>query len=325
MTHNHQRECATARRSMTNAMNGCWKGFLEFTLLNHVFKGVRRNLLSTFPSSPWKQTANWRSVRSSAFFPSTSLNIPTIWPVTQNHPRTGCQSAQTPMLHSHPCYYGNSGLSPRGNRWSLRVPQSVWCLVSSYAAGQLLFEDFLRTEYSEENLLFWLACEDYKKIFSGTEMATAAKRIYAEFVQVDAPRQVRLSSLSHWMSPVAALLTLFLHKKNITCDDKKTGTDAWNENVSWTDKHWLRDEGRNQWESVSARSQLLRPSTESHIRSDGKRLLSPVSEIRNLPSSSGTSLKVHKEQEGGRCRAALWVIGYAGGSQRPFDSGTACK
>lgn len=98
--------------------------------------------------------------------------------------------------------------------------------MSSYAAGQLLFEDFLRTEYSEENLLFWLACEDYKKIFSGTEMATAAKRIYAEFVQVDAPRQVRLSSLSHWMSPVAALLTLFLHKKNITCDDKKTGTDA---------------------------------------------------------------------------------------------------
>lgn len=70
-------------------------------------------------------------------------------------------------------------------------------LVCPCAAGQLLFEDFLRTEYSEENLLFWLACQDYKKIFSGTEMAAAAKRIYAEFVQVDAPRQVKLSSLSH--------------------------------------------------------------------------------------------------------------------------------
>lgn len=69
--------------------------------------------------------------------------------------------------------------------------------MSLCAAGQLLFEEFLRTEYSEENLLFWLACEDYKKIFSGAEMAAAAKRIYIEFVQVDAPRQVRLSLLSH--------------------------------------------------------------------------------------------------------------------------------
>ncbi|XP_056894563.1 regulator of G-protein signaling 4-like isoform X2 [Takifugu flavidus] len=55
--------------------------------------------------------------------------------------------------------------------------------------SQLLFEEFLRTEYSEENLLFWLACQDYKKLFSGTEMVAAAKRIYEEFVQVDAPRQ----------------------------------------------------------------------------------------------------------------------------------------
>lgn len=69
--------------------------------------------------------------------------------------------------------------------------------VSPCAAGQLLFEEFLRTEYSEENLLFWLACQDYKKIFSGTEMAATAQQIYAEFVQVDAPRQVRLSLLPH--------------------------------------------------------------------------------------------------------------------------------
>ncbi|TKS75140.1 Regulator of G-protein signaling 1 [Collichthys lucidus] len=55
--------------------------------------------------------------------------------------------------------------------------------------GQLVFENFLRTEYSEENLLFWLACEDYKKITSESEMKAVAKRIYAEFVEVDAPRQ----------------------------------------------------------------------------------------------------------------------------------------
>lgn len=66
------------------------------------------------------------------------------------------------------------------------------CFCSLCAAGRLVFEDFLRTEYSEENLLFWLACENYKKINSETEMVVAAKRIYTEFVQVDAPRQVWL-------------------------------------------------------------------------------------------------------------------------------------
>lgn len=50
----------------------------------------------------------------------------------------------------------------------------------------------MRTEYSEENLLFWLACEDYKTITSPAKMTVAAKKIYAEFVQVDAPKQVWL-------------------------------------------------------------------------------------------------------------------------------------
>ncbi|XP_008293753.1 regulator of G-protein signaling 21-like [Stegastes partitus] len=62
--------------------------------------------------------------------------------------------------------------------------------------GQLVFEDFLRTQYSEENLLFWLACEDYKKTTSVTEMTVAAKRIYAEFVQVDAPRQINIDCVT---------------------------------------------------------------------------------------------------------------------------------
>ncbi|XP_068581158.1 regulator of G-protein signaling 8-like [Cebidichthys violaceus] len=62
--------------------------------------------------------------------------------------------------------------------------------------GQLVFEDFLRTEYSEENLLFWLACEDYKKMTRVTEMTAAAKKIYAEFVQVDAPRQINIDCVT---------------------------------------------------------------------------------------------------------------------------------
>ncbi|CAG5863197.1 unnamed protein product [Menidia menidia] len=62
--------------------------------------------------------------------------------------------------------------------------------------GRLVFGDFLRTEYSEENLLFWLACEDYKKIPNETEMTVAAKRIYSEFVRVDAPRQINIDCVT---------------------------------------------------------------------------------------------------------------------------------
>ncbi|KAM4628986.1 regulator of G-protein signaling 21-like isoform 2-T2 [Polymixia lowei] len=63
--------------------------------------------------------------------------------------------------------------------------------------SRLVFEDFLRTEYSEENLLFWLACEEYKKIMtSEPEIITAANRIYTEFVQVDAPSQINIDCMT---------------------------------------------------------------------------------------------------------------------------------
>ena len=32
-----------------------------------------------------------------------------------------------------------------------------------FAEGRVVFRTFLRCEYSEENILFWLACEDLKK------------------------------------------------------------------------------------------------------------------------------------------------------------------
>ncbi|XP_039985005.1 regulator of G-protein signaling 8-like [Xiphias gladius] len=75
--------------------------------------------------------------------------------------------------------------------WGESLDQLLQC-----KTGQLVFEDFLRTEYSEENLLFWLACEGYKKIAGETELTVAAKRIYTEFVQVDAPRQINIDCVT---------------------------------------------------------------------------------------------------------------------------------
>ncbi|XP_071342438.1 regulator of G-protein signaling 1-like isoform X1 [Trachinotus anak] len=75
--------------------------------------------------------------------------------------------------------------------WGESLDQLLEC-----ETGQLVFEDFLRTEYSEENLLFWQACEGYKKITCETERMAAAKRIYAEFVQVDALRQINIDCVT---------------------------------------------------------------------------------------------------------------------------------
>lgn len=60
----------------------------------------------------------------------------------------------------------------------------------------MAFQDFLKSEYSEENILFWLACEEYKKIKSEPEMISMANQIYTEFVQTEAPRQVNYSPLT---------------------------------------------------------------------------------------------------------------------------------
>ncbi|XP_055007794.1 regulator of G-protein signaling 21 isoform X2 [Boleophthalmus pectinirostris] len=71
--------------------------------------------------------------------------------------------------------------------WSESVDKVLGC-----KAGQIAFQQFLKSEYSEENILFWLACEDYKKIKSAPEMISSANRIYSEFVQTEAPRQINI-------------------------------------------------------------------------------------------------------------------------------------
>lgn len=53
-----------------------------------------------------------------------------------------------------------------------------------------MFQAFLRTEFSEENLEFWLACEDFKKVKSQSKMAAKAKKIFAEFIAIQACKEV---------------------------------------------------------------------------------------------------------------------------------------
>ncbi|KAF2975385.1 hypothetical protein EK904_003816 [Melospiza melodia maxima] len=45
---------------------------------------------------------------------------------------------------------------------------------------------------NEENAEFWVACEDYKKTKSPVKMAEKAKKIYEEFIQTEAPKEVNI-------------------------------------------------------------------------------------------------------------------------------------
>lgn len=63
--------------------------------------------------------------------------------------------------------------------------------------GLAAFRAFLRTEFSEENLEFWLACEEYKKIKSQSKMASKAKKIFAEYIAIQSCKEVSESGVKN--------------------------------------------------------------------------------------------------------------------------------
>ncbi|XP_042160247.1 regulator of G-protein signaling 20-like isoform X3 [Oncorhynchus tshawytscha] len=61
-------------------------------------------------------------------------------------------------------------------------------------AGRNVFREFLRTEYSEENMLFWLACEDLKQEMNKNTVEEKARMIYEDYISVLSPKEVSLDS-----------------------------------------------------------------------------------------------------------------------------------
>ena len=53
-----------------------------------------------------------------------------------------------------------------------------------------IFQAFLKSEFSDENIEFWLVCEEYKKIRSSFRMSSRAKKIFKLYIQAEAPREV---------------------------------------------------------------------------------------------------------------------------------------
>ncbi|XP_044765816.1 regulator of G-protein signaling 17 [Coccinella septempunctata] len=62
------------------------------------------------------------------------------------------------------------------------------------SAGRKLFRDFLRMEYSEENILFWLACEELKKEENPEVVEEMARIIYEDYISILSPKEVSLDA-----------------------------------------------------------------------------------------------------------------------------------
>ncbi|CAN0390910.1 unnamed protein product, partial [Lampetra fluviatilis] len=66
----------------------------------------------------------------------------------------------------------------------------------SHKYGRVAFLAFLRTEFSEENLEFWLACEEFKRMKAESKRLARARKIYSQFIANHAPKEVNLDCLT---------------------------------------------------------------------------------------------------------------------------------
>nr|XP_020441482.1 regulator of G-protein signaling 13-like [Monopterus albus] len=87
-----------------------------------------------------------------------------------------CQAAKTKGL----CFEEMS-------QWSHSLER---LLSSKY--GMKIFQAFLKSEFSDENIEFWLVCEDYKKIKSSFRMSSRAQKIFKRYIQAEAPREINI-------------------------------------------------------------------------------------------------------------------------------------
>ncbi|XP_072543084.1 regulator of G-protein signaling 13 [Salminus brasiliensis] len=68
--------------------------------------------------------------------------------------------------------------------------QSLESLLKS-KNGMATFQAFLKSEFSDENIEFWLICEDYKKIRS-SRLGSRAKKIFERYIQAEAPKEINI-------------------------------------------------------------------------------------------------------------------------------------
>ncbi|XP_044020339.1 regulator of G-protein signaling 17 isoform X2 [Aphidius gifuensis] len=62
------------------------------------------------------------------------------------------------------------------------------------SGGRKIFREFLISEYSEENIAFWLACEQLKREKHPDKIEEKARFIYEDYISILSPKEVSLDS-----------------------------------------------------------------------------------------------------------------------------------
>lgn len=60
--------------------------------------------------------------------------------------------------------------------------------------GQKYFAEFLKSEYSDENILFWQACEELKRERNTEKIEEKARIVYEDFISILSPKEVSLDA-----------------------------------------------------------------------------------------------------------------------------------
>uniref|UniRef100_A0A914I4Q7 RGS domain-containing protein n=1 Tax=Globodera rostochiensis TaxID=31243 RepID=A0A914I4Q7_GLORO len=107
------------------------------------------------------------------------------------------------------------------SREDCRLWQQSFEALLAHKYGCLLFRAFLHTEFSEENLEFWLECEEFKRMKTGKKStAQKANQIFNNFVRELAPKEVNLDSQTR-LATQAALAVVPLRTEMFTMAQHK--------------------------------------------------------------------------------------------------------
>lgn len=77
----------------------------------------------------------------------------------------------------------------------LTVPPASVTLIAIHSKllfteGRRFLTDFLKGEFSDENILFWQACEELKRESNHEKIEEKARIIYEDFISILSPKEV---------------------------------------------------------------------------------------------------------------------------------------
>uniref|UniRef100_UPI00398F89F2 regulator of G-protein signaling 2-like n=1 Tax=Pristiophorus japonicus TaxID=55135 RepID=UPI00398F89F2 len=104
-----------------------------------------------------------------------------------HHPKADTDSARRVTVKSGAAKITLSPSREEVMKWAESLDNLL-----AHKYGLVAFKTFLKSEYNDENIEFWLACEDYKKIKSPAKQASKAKKIVSNFIEPMSPKEVNL-------------------------------------------------------------------------------------------------------------------------------------